>query len=212
MSDKRLFDIWAWSQIESAADGSVRGESRERMRRAQDRDARLRGAIARARALNGALRAGGRERPPPGLLGALLAIPQRYPRGVVFVARDAARGPAWATAGGAVAAAVLAAIVVAGITAPYLSTLPRASVAAQLPAPPIDAPSSPLTDAPSAPPTAAQSAPAAPDTDAAQDFAIALAYLNKSAAITGREIGAALNDGLTAALEVSRESLSRRSD
>ena len=188
MSDKRLFDIWAWSQIEAAADGSLDRESLERMREAEERDARLRAAIVRARALRGALRASGRESAPRGLLGSLLAIPQRHPRVRKPVARGTASGPVWATAGGAAAAAALAAVVVAGLSGPPLPP-PGATTA---------------TPEPLAPALTEQ------ELAAAREFAVALAYLNKSAAITGREVGVALNDGFTAALAVSRNSLSRR--
>ena len=177
MSEKRFFDIWAWSQIEAAADGSLDGESVQRMAEAQDRDARLRAAVARARTVHAALRASGNERPPRGLLGVLLAIPRRHPRArSASAARVPWRSPVWTTAGGAVAAASLVAIVVAG-----------------------------LSEAPVAPPPE-------PALAAVQDFEVALAYLSKSAAVTGREVGAALNGGITAALEVSRDSLSRRPD
>lgn len=193
MSDKPLIDIWAWSQIEAAADDSLDGERLQRMVEAQAGDARLRAAIERARALRAALRASGQERPPPGLLRTLLAIPRLHARPRAVHAGYASTRAGWATAGGAFAAATLAAIVVANLYAPSIP--PPLAGTAEV-APQID-------DPPAA-------APTAPEVAAVQDLAVALAYLNKSAAVTGREVGAALNVGFTAAFEVSRDSLSRR--
>lgn len=198
MSDKPLFDIWAWSQIEAAADGCLDGERLQRMTEALARDARLRATVARAQAMNAALRVAGCEPPPPGLLGSLLAIPRLHPRArAAHVARAAAYAPRWSAAGGAVAAAALAAVVVFGLYAP---PMPAPSVPAPVPGQ--------TSDLPPEPPTAR----AVPELAAVHDFVVALAYLNKSAVVTGREVGAALNDGMTAALEVSRDSLSRRPD
>jgi hypothetical protein len=171
VNENRLFDIWAWSQIEAAADGSLGGESARRMDEAQNGDARLRAAVARARIVHAALGASGRGSPPAGLLGALLALPRRFPRGARAQASPrASRVRLWSTAGGAFATASLAAIAIVGMFGTHVE-----------------------------PPTQ-------PELAAVHDFELALAYLSMSAAVTGREVGAALNGGLTAALEVSRES------
>jgi hypothetical protein len=130
--------------------------------------------VSRARTVHAVLRESGRERAPAGLIPTLLAIPRGAPRARRARSRSfAPRGPAWATAGGAVAAASLVAIVVAGLA------------------------QAPVEPAPT------------PELAAVQDFEVALAYLGRSAAVTGREVGAALNGGLMAAFAVSRESLSR---
>lgn len=177
MNEMNLCDEWAWSQIEAAADGSLEGANRDRMAAALRRDARLRGAVGRARAVHAALRTGARERPPPGLLTTLLAVPRRAPRrGVADTHRAPRRAPF--VFSNAVAAAFLVAIVVADLFA----TLEQ-------PGPTPD-----------------------PRLAAVQDFELALAYMSRSAAVTGREVGAALNGGLAAAVDVSRESLSRRSE
>ena len=43
---------WAWTQIESMADGSLEGIALERMQRALENDPRLRRAVARARSVH----------------------------------------------------------------------------------------------------------------------------------------------------------------
>jgi len=78
MTDQDLNREWARSQIEAWADGSLSGESLERMNAALAADARLKAAADRAvavrRALR-ALRASSAERMPAGLRWRLLAIP-----------------------------------------------------------------------------------------------------------------------------------------
>jgi anti-sigma factor RsiW len=80
MTDRDLNREWAHSQIEAWADGSLAGESLERMNAALENDARLRAAAERAAAVHRALRSTSPERMPGGLRWRLLAIPGRQAR------------------------------------------------------------------------------------------------------------------------------------
>lgn len=173
MTDKRLIDAWAWSQVEAAADGSLDGEAVNRMADAVADDPRLRAAVARARAVRSAIRSSAAVPMPAGLLATLLAIPRGSPRHDA-AARIAGHRP-WAPLG-AVAAAGLAAIVVADLAGTHMESKRQAQLGA------------------------------------VQDFEIAIGYLRQSTAVTSREVGAALNGGVAAALDVSRESLTRRTE
>jgi hypothetical protein len=76
MTQRDLNDEWAKSQLEAWADGSLTGESRERMVAALAADPRLRAAAERAVAVHRALRASSPPAPmPAGLRRRLLAIP-----------------------------------------------------------------------------------------------------------------------------------------
>ena len=75
MTDRDLSEEWARSQLEAWADGSLPGESRERMAAALAADPKLRAAAERAVAVQRALRASSPARMPAGLRGRLLAIP-----------------------------------------------------------------------------------------------------------------------------------------
>jgi hypothetical protein len=75
MTDQDLSREWARSQIEAWADGSLAGESLERMHSALANDARLRAAAERAVAVRRALRDSPGASMPAGLRLRLLAIP-----------------------------------------------------------------------------------------------------------------------------------------
>jgi anti-sigma factor RsiW len=75
MTQRDLNDEWAETQLEAWADGSLTGESRERMAAALAADPRLRAAAARAIAVHSALRASPPTPMPAGLRRRLLAIP-----------------------------------------------------------------------------------------------------------------------------------------
>jgi len=75
MTDKDLNREWARSQIEAWADGSLTGDSLERMNAALANDGRLRAAAERAVSVHRALRESSAERMPSGLRRRLLAIP-----------------------------------------------------------------------------------------------------------------------------------------
>ena len=75
MTDRDLNEEWARSQLEAWADGSLPGESRERMAAALAADPKLRAAAERAVAVQRALRASSPARMPAGLRRRLLAIP-----------------------------------------------------------------------------------------------------------------------------------------
>jgi hypothetical protein len=76
MTQRDLNDEWAKSQLEAWADGSLTGESAERMAAALAADPRLRAAAERAVAVHRALRVSSPPAPmPPGLRRRLLAIP-----------------------------------------------------------------------------------------------------------------------------------------
>ena len=75
MTERDLNDEWAKTQLEAWADGSLTGESRERMAAALAADPRLRAAAERAVAVHRALRASPQPRMPAGLRRRLLAIP-----------------------------------------------------------------------------------------------------------------------------------------
>jgi len=77
MTQRDLNDEWAKTQLEAWADGSLTGESRERMAAALAADPQLRAAAERAAAVHRALRASAPEPMPPGLRRRLLAIPSR---------------------------------------------------------------------------------------------------------------------------------------
>ena len=71
----KLNGEWAWTQIESMADGSLEGIALERMQHALESDPRLRRAVMRARSVHREL-GGLRERGPSyALLMRLLRIP-----------------------------------------------------------------------------------------------------------------------------------------
>ena len=157
MNDRDLQNEWAFSQIESYADGSLRGAARERMRAALRSDARLRAAVDRARDVHLALRSGGAAPLPAGLRRRLLAIS----------GPSLPRAPALA-----VAAVVAAAITVLVWHRPT--------------------PAPPAVDERAA---------------ALHDFEIAMKYMQKSAAITRREVSNHVGGGLREALTVSGNSL-----
>jgi hypothetical protein len=93
MTERDLSSTWAWAQIEAWADGSLTGESRERMAQALRADAQLRAAVDRAAAVRDALRADEVAPLPAGLRRRLLAIPgaaQRPMRRFVLPAAAAA--------------------------------------------------------------------------------------------------------------------------
>jgi len=98
MTDQDLNREWARSQIEAWADGSLSGESLERMNALLARDARLKAAAERAVALRRALRESPVERMPAGLRRRLLAIPGAERRSSHW----------WALPAAAVAAAIVA--------------------------------------------------------------------------------------------------------
>lgn len=108
MIEQDLNREWARSQIEAWADGSLAGESLERMNTVLAGDARLRAAAERAVAVRDALRASAAERMPAGLRYRLLAIPGRQPRSTYW----------WALPAAATAAAIVAVVLVLGPTAP----------------------------------------------------------------------------------------------
>jgi anti-sigma factor RsiW len=108
MTDRDLNREWAQSQIEAWADGSLAGESLERMNAALEGDARLRAAAERAAAVRRALRASSPERMPGGLRRRLLAIPGRQPRSTNW----------WAWSAAATAAAIVAVALVLWPVAP----------------------------------------------------------------------------------------------
>lgn len=108
MTDRDLNREWARSQIEAWADGSLAGESLERMSAALASDTRLRAAAERAVAVRRALRASSPERMPAGLRRRLLAIPGTHPRSTYW----------WVLPAAATAAAVLAVALVLRPTAP----------------------------------------------------------------------------------------------
>jgi anti-sigma factor RsiW len=80
MSRRDLSEEWAWTQLEAWADGSLTGESRERMDAALAAEPRLRAAAERAVAVRRALRASPAASMPRGLRGRLLAIASQAPR------------------------------------------------------------------------------------------------------------------------------------
>jgi anti-sigma factor RsiW len=102
MTDRDLNREWARSQIEAWADGSLAGESLERMNAALAGDARLKNAAEHAVAVRRALRESRSERMPRGLRLRLLAMPQREPRSAYRWALPAA------TAAAAIVAVALA--------------------------------------------------------------------------------------------------------
>ena len=118
---------WAWTQIESMADGSLEGIALERMQRALENDPRLRRAVARARSVHrelGSLRERG---PSHGFLLQLLRIPSPPLHGTH-------RGVRIATALGALAIAATVAGVAVWIgstPAPLVETDPRTAAAMQ---------------------------------------------------------------------------------
>jgi anti-sigma factor RsiW len=75
MTQRDLNDEWARTQLEAWADGSLTGESRQRMAAALAADPKLRAAAERAVAVHRALRASAPEPVPAGLRRRLLAIP-----------------------------------------------------------------------------------------------------------------------------------------
>ena len=75
MTERDLSEEWARSQLEAWADGSLSGDSRERMAAALAADPRLRAAAERAVAVRRALRASPSAPMPGGLRRRLLAIP-----------------------------------------------------------------------------------------------------------------------------------------
>jgi len=75
MTQRDLNGEWAKTQLEAWADGSLTGESRERMAAALAASPSLRAAAARAVAVHRALRASAPEPVPAGLRRRLLAIP-----------------------------------------------------------------------------------------------------------------------------------------
>jgi anti-sigma factor RsiW len=80
MTERDLGEEWARSQLEAWADGSLTGESRERMAAALAADSKLRAAAERAVAVRRALRSSPPAPLPAGLRGRLLAIPGRSVR------------------------------------------------------------------------------------------------------------------------------------
>lgn len=164
MTEKELHNEWAWSQIESYADGDLSGAARSRMEAALRADERLRAAVRRARDVHAALRRAEAVSLPAGLRARLLRIPgPALPRWTVF------------------AAAATAAIA-------------AAAVAVLLPRPEPD-------------PAPAQ-APAADERAAAiADFELAVKYMQKTAAITSREVTNRVGGGVREALAISGNSL-----
>jgi hypothetical protein len=75
MTERDLSTEWAKSQLEAWADGSLEGESRERMAAALAASSSLRAAAERAVAVRRALRSIPPEPMPAGLRRRLLAIP-----------------------------------------------------------------------------------------------------------------------------------------
>jgi anti-sigma factor RsiW len=122
MTQRDLNEEWAWTQLESWADGSLTGESRARMAAAIAANPRLEAAAGRAVAVRRALRAAQPEKVPRGLRGRLLAIPGREPRARSFAL------PAFASA--AVAVAVVAGVLWLQPDAPP-PVDPRVAAAAQ---------------------------------------------------------------------------------
>lgn len=108
MTDRDLNREWARSQIEAWADGSLAGESLERMSTALAGDARLKAAAERAVAVRRALRASAAERMPGGLRRRLLAIPGAERRTTYW----------WALPAAAVAVAIVAVAVTLRPAAP----------------------------------------------------------------------------------------------
>ena len=92
MTRRDLNDEWARSQVEAWADGSLTGESRDRMAAALAADGKLRAAVERAAAVRRALRRATPEPLPAGLRRRLLAIPSESlrPSFVLPVAAGAA--------------------------------------------------------------------------------------------------------------------------
>lgn len=80
MTHRDLSKEWARTQLEAWADGSLTGESRERMDAAIAADPLLEAAAKRAAAVHRALRGGRPEAMPRGLRRRLLAIPGPAPR------------------------------------------------------------------------------------------------------------------------------------
>ena len=80
MTERDLNGEWARAQLEAWADGSLTGESRERMAAALAASPSLRAAAERAVAVQRALRAAAPEPMPAGLRRRLLAIPGGSPR------------------------------------------------------------------------------------------------------------------------------------
>jgi len=109
MTDQDLNREWARSQIEAWADGSLAGESLERMHAALASDARLRAAAERAVAVRRALRDSPGASMPAGSRLRLLAIPGN-PSRTWFVAL-----PAMASA---LAAAIVGAVLLLRPDAP----------------------------------------------------------------------------------------------
>ena len=99
MTDQDLNREWARSQIEAWADGSLAGESLERMNAALAADTRLKAAAERALAVRRALHESRAERMPGGLRRRLLAIPSLEPRRSTYW---------WALPAAAVGAAIVA--------------------------------------------------------------------------------------------------------
>ncbi|HEX5046887.1 MAG TPA: hypothetical protein VFX89_07160 [Gammaproteobacteria bacterium] len=160
MNDKELHNEWAWSQIESYADGDLSGAAHARMEAALRADERLRAAVARARDVHAALRRAQPAPLPAGLRARLLRI----------------SGPAlprWPMLAAAATAATAAAVV-AGL----LLHRPEA-----------------------APPPADERAAAL------ADFELAMKYMQKTAAITSREVTNRVGGGVREALAISGKSL-----
>jgi anti-sigma factor RsiW len=158
MTEKELHNEWAWSQIESYADGELSGAARSRMEAALRTDERLRAAVARARDVQAALR---HTRPAPlpkGLRARLLRIP----------GPALPRWPALAAAATAAAAAAAVAALLWHEPAP----------------PPVDERAAALAD-----------------------FELAMKYMQKSAAITSREVANRVGGGVREALVISGNSL-----
>ena len=80
MTQRDLNEEWARTQLEAWADGSLTGESRERMEAAIAADPSLKAAAERAVAVQRALRESAAVSMPRGLRGRLLAIPGQAPR------------------------------------------------------------------------------------------------------------------------------------
>jgi anti-sigma factor RsiW len=108
MTDRDLNREWARSQIEAWADGSLAGDSLERMNAALSTDATLKAAAERALAVRRALRAFSAERMPSGLRRRLLAIPGAERRKTYW----------WALPAAATAVAIVAVALVLRPTAP----------------------------------------------------------------------------------------------
>jgi anti-sigma factor RsiW len=109
MTDSDLNQEWARSQIEAWADGSLEGESLERMNAALAADTRLKAAAERAFAVHRALRESRADSMPGGLRWRLLAIPAREPRRSTYW---------WALPAAAAAVAIVAVALVLQPTAP----------------------------------------------------------------------------------------------